>query len=61
MMDRTRLMKNIAAWMISHGSINNHSSRSNEYTGVEIYELTWRGVEFRIVQVDGMTCVIEKA
>ena len=48
-MDRTRLMENIAAWMISHGSINNHSSRSNEYTGVEIYELTWRGVEFRIV------------
>ena len=60
-MDRTRLMENIAAWMIWHGSINNHSSRSNEYAGVEIYELTWRGVEFRIVQVDGMTCVIEKA
>mgnify|MGYP003318563018 CR=1 FL=1 len=44
--------------MISHGSINNHISRSNEYTGVEIYELTWRGIDFRIVQVDGMTCVI---
>ena len=61
MMYHTKLLDNIAIWMISHGSINNHISRSNEYTGVEIYELTWRGIEFRIVQVDGMTCVIERA
>ena len=61
MMYHTKLLDNIAIWMISHGSINNHISRSNAYTGVEIYELTWRGIEFRIVQVDGMTCVIERA
>ena len=60
MMDRTRLMENIASWMISHGKINKHVSKSNEYTGVEIYELQWRGIDFQIVQVDGMTCVIEK-
>ena len=45
MMYHTKLLDNIAIWMISHGSINNHISRSNEYTGVEIYELTWRGIE----------------
>ena len=61
MMYHTKLLDNIAVWMISHGSINNQIIRSNEYTGVEIYELTWRGIEFRIVQVDGMTCVIERA
>lgn len=60
-MYNTNLLENIASWMISHGSVNNHFSRSNEYTGVEIYELTWRNIDFRIVQVDGMTCVIEKA
>lgn len=60
MMDRTRLMENIASCMISHGEIHKHVSKSNEYTGVEIYELQWRGIDFQIVQVDGMTCVIEK-
>ena len=60
MMDRTRLLENIAAWMISHGKIHRHTSRSNEYTGVEIFEITWRGIDFEIVQVDGMTCVIKK-
>ena len=59
-MKAQNLKENLAKWMISHGLINKHIVRSNAYTGVEIYELTWRRIEFRIVIVDGMTCVIEK-
>ena len=33
---------------------------SNAYTGVRIREIEWRGRTYRIVDVDGMTCQIER-
>jgi len=56
----TRLLENLADWMLTHGTVNSDIERSNEYTGVRIAELTWRGREYRIIQVDGMTCQLER-
>ena len=56
----SRLMGNIAHWMENHGEVLSDRQRSNAYTGVRIREIAWRGHTYRIVDVDGMTCRIEK-
>ena len=56
----SRLMGNIASWMQEHGEVLSDRQRSNAYTGIGIREIRWRGHTFRIVDVDGMTCRIEK-
>ena len=55
-----RLKSNIADWMEAHGTVLSDRQRSNAYTGVRIREITWRGNTYRIVDVDGMTCQIER-
>lgn len=54
------LLKNIANWMETHGTILSDRERSNYYTGVRIVEVSWQGKNYRIIEVDGMTCRIEK-
>ena len=56
----SRLMGNIAGWMEKHGEVLSDRQRSNAYTGIRIREIAWRGHTYRIVNVDGMTCRIEK-
>ena len=56
----SRLMGNLAAWMEKHGEVISDRQRSNAYTGVRILEVRWRGHSFRIIEVDGMTCRIER-
>ena len=56
----SRLMGNIAGWMEKHGEVLSDRQQSNDYTGVRIREIAWRGHTYRIVEVDGMTCRIEK-
>jgi hypothetical protein len=34
--------------------------QSNVYTGVRIREIRWRGNTYQIIDVDGMTCRIER-
>ena len=55
-----RLMSNIADWMETHGRVLYDRQRSNAYTGVRIREIEWRCRTYRIVDVDGMTCQIER-
>ena len=55
-----RLMSNLADWMEKHGTVLFDRQRSNAYTGVRILEVRWRGSNWRIVEVDGMTCQIER-
>ena len=55
-----RLMSNLADWMEKHGTVLFDRQRSNAYTGVRILEVRWRGSDWRIVEVDGMTCQIER-
>ena len=53
-----RLMSNLADWMEKHGTVLSDRQRSNAYTGVRILEVRWRGSDWRIIEVDGMTCQI---
>lgn len=53
------LINKIGNWIISHGNIISKNENSNEFTGVCIYEIEWKNRTFRIVNVDGMNCVIE--
>ena len=55
-----KLMSNLADWMEKHGTVLSDRQRSNAYTGVRILEVRWRGSDWRIVEVDGMTCQIER-
>ena len=56
----SRLMSRLADWMEKHGTVLSDRQRSNAYTGVRILEVRWRGSNWRIVEVDGMTCQIER-
>ena len=60
MESEARLMSNLADWMEKHGTVLFDRQRSNAYTGVRILEIRWRGSDWRIVEVDGMTCQIER-
>ena len=60
MEQESRLMANLADWMEKHGNVLSDRERSNTYTGVRILEVRWRGTYWRIVEVDGMTCRIER-
>lgn len=55
-----RLKTNLAGWMLRHGEILSDRSRSNEYVGVRMAEVLWRGIKWEITEVDGMVCRIEK-
>ena len=56
----SRLKGNIADWMEAHGEVLSDRQRSNAYTCVRIREIRWRGNTYRIVDVDWMTCQIER-
>ena len=56
----SRLMGNLADWMEKHGNVLSDRQRSNAYTGVRILEVRSWGSDWRIVEVDGMTCQIER-
>ena len=56
----SRLMGRIADWMERHGDVLSDRQRSNAYTGVRIREIAWLGNTYRIVDVDGMTCLIKR-
>ena len=55
-----RLMSRLADWMEKHGEVLSDRQRSNAYTGVRIREVIWRGSRYEIIDVDGMTCQIER-
>ena len=60
MEQEARLKGNLAEWMEKHGNVLSDRQRSNAYTGVRIWEVFWRGFYWQVVEVDGMTCQIEK-
>ena len=58
--DRRNRGGRLASWMEQHGQILYDRQQSNAYTGVRIREIAWRGRTYRIIDVDGMTCRIER-
>ena len=57
---RERLMERIANHMERYGEVLSVVERSNEMTGVRIVNVEWQDRLFEIVQVDGMTCQINR-
>ena len=55
-----KLLENLAEWMIAHGEVIFDVQRSNYYNGVRTVGVRWRGGMYVIIQVDGMTCEIQK-
>lgn len=55
------LLEGLAAWLTSSGTILSDEQRSDEYNGVRIVTVRWQNQNYRIIQVDGMTCKIEQA
>ena len=60
MEQEARLMSRLADWMEKHGEVLSDRQRSNAYIGVRIREVIWRGSRYEIIDVDGMTCRIER-
>ena len=56
----SRLMTNLADWMEKHGTVISDQQPSNAYTGVRIREIRWRKSTYQIIDVDGMTCRIDR-
>lgn len=56
----SRLKTSFAEWMIGHGNILHDRTRSNAYTCVRIVEVLWQIQKWRIFEVDGMVCRIER-
>ena len=56
----SRLMTNLADWIGKHGTVRSDRKRSNAYCGVRIREIDWRGNRYTVVDVDGMTCQINR-
>ena len=55
-----KLMTNIADWMASHGEILSDWSRSSFYAFVRIRKIRWRGRVYDVIDVDNLTCQIER-
>lgn len=55
-----KLMDGLAGWMEMHGTVLSEQERSSGYTGVRVVEVCWNDKDFRIIQVDGVTCRIER-
>ena len=55
-----KLMTNIADWMVSHGEVMSDRSRSNFYVFVRIRRIRWQGRVYDVIDVDNLTCRIER-
>ena len=56
-----RLLGNLADWMVKHGEVLTDRQHSNAFCGMRIREVIWRGSRYDIIEVDGMTCRIERS
>ena len=54
------LLNSLADWLLTNGVVISDEERSNEYVGVRTITVCWRNKNYLIVQVDGMTCKVEK-
>lgn len=60
MLLENQLKTNLTYWMLSHGTILSDRSSSNGYVKVRFLKIVWKDCFWKIMQVDGMTCLIEK-
>ena len=55
-----RLKTNLSRWMEQHGTVLFDGSQRNAYVDLRIVEVLWRNITWRLTEVDGMTCRIER-
>ena len=55
-----RLRTHLAENMVKNGQILSERHQSNEYCGMDLYKLKYRGNTWKIIFVDGMACRIDK-
>lgn len=60
MLREMKLMTSITDWMVSHGEVLSDLSRSNPYTFVRIRRIRWRDRIYETIDVDNLTCRIER-
>jgi hypothetical protein len=56
----SRLLANLVSWMETHGEVISDRSQSNSYVGVRIRTIRWHGRTYTAVDIDGMTCQLER-
>jgi hypothetical protein len=47
--------------MVKHGEVLTDRKHSSAFCGMRIREVIWRGSRYDIIEVDGMTCRIERS
>lgn len=60
MLLENQLKTNLTYWILSHGTILSDRSYSNGYVKMRFLKIVWKDCLWKILQVDGMTCQIEK-
>lgn len=56
----SRLLTTLVSWMETHGEVISDRSQSNSYVGVRIRTIKWHGRLYTAVDIDGMTCRLER-
>ena len=56
-----QLRTNLTNWMLNHGSILIDRKRSNQYVNIRIIKIAWMSYHWTIIQVNDVTCKIEKS
>jgi hypothetical protein len=56
----SRLLANLVSWMETHGEVISDRSQSNSYVGVRIRTIRWHSRTYTAVDIDGMTCQLER-
>lgn len=60
MIREERLKTNLSRWMEQHGTVLYDRSQRNAYVDLRIVEVLWKNIKWRMTEVDGMTCRIER-
>ena len=55
-----KLKTNIARWMETHGETLEDRAQCNPYVLIRIRRIRWRGRVYQLIDVDWMTCRIER-
>ena len=60
MEQEAKLLGRLADMMEKRGRVLSDRQQSNAYVGMRIREIAWQGRTYRITDVDGTTCRIER-
>ena len=56
----SNLLEELACWLTTHGTILLEENRNSEPSGMHTVLVRWQNQNYKILQVDGVTCKIEQ-